>query len=95
MQLRRTDDASVKDGEWGDEVAVGGEEEEEDYEGDVDFGAREGVMRPAAGDTALEFDWKSALYKAGVSGVGFLSDAYDLYACAVCVRRVCAVRAVM
>jgi hypothetical protein len=91
MQLRRTDDATVKDGEWGEEVAVGGEqeEEEEDYEVDVDFGAREGVMRPAAGDTALEFDWKSALTKAGVSGVGFLSDAYDLYvcaACAVCVR---------
>lgn len=79
MQLRRTDDANVKDGEWGEEVAVGEEEEEEDYEGDVDFGAREGVMRPATGDTALEFDWKSALHKAGVSGVGFLSDAYDLF----------------
>jgi hypothetical protein len=82
--------------DWGEEVSVEVEDEDR-YAGGgddgeaLDFGSREGVMRSASDGTTPQLAWRGALSKAAVSGVGFLSDAYDLYiSCSSvrCVRRV-------
>jgi hypothetical protein len=89
--------------DWGEEVSVEVEDEDRyagggDDDEALDFGSREGVMRSAGEGTTPQLAWRGALSKAAVSGVGFLSDAYDLYAipcssvrvrCVRCVRCAC------